>query len=202
MKILSIPLAEKISRFSADMGGVFTFADLWNLIGLNSADRTVKIVNRLIREGVLFKVQRGICVTKDADLWVLACRLKQNVCISMDSVLSKNGLIGTIPERSVSLTYPGNTQTLKTPVGRIRFFKIKKELIFGTLRGPNGIIVADNEKAYLDLLYYYNKGGQFVADPLKDVSLWKLDLKKVKRYLRSYKNPKFRKFVEGLIHEN
>lgn len=194
-------LKEKLSLFASDMGGVFTFADLWNLIGLKSSDRIAKVVNRLVREGILFKIRRGIYVTKDADLWVLACRLKKNVCISMDSVLARNLLIGTLP-RSVSAVYSGNAETLQTPVGLIRYFKIKKDLIFGATKGPNGTISADSEKAYLDLLYYYTKGARFVADPLKDVDLWKLDMKKIKRYLRSYKNPKFRKFVEGLLSEN
>jgi predicted transcriptional regulator of viral defense system len=194
-------LVERIGRFSADLGGVFAFSDLWNLIGLRSSDRTAKVVNRLVRDGALFKVRRGVYVTKDADLWVLACRLKERVCISMDSVLAKNVLVGTVPARSVSVIYPGNTATVQTPAGRVRFFKIKKELMFGTVKGPNGVTMADSEKAYLDLLYYYTKGASFVADPLKDVDLWKLDMKKLRKYLRNYKNPKFRKFVEGVIRD-
>jgi len=194
-------LAERIGRFSADLGGVFAFSDLWNLIGLHSSDRTAKVVNRLVRDGVLFKVRRGVYVTKEPDLWVLACRLKQNACISLDSVLAKNGLIGTVPVRSVSAIYPGNTTTVQTPAGRVRFFKIKKDLIFGTVKAPNGVTTADSEKAYLDLLYYYTKGASFVVDPLKDVDLWKLDPRKLRNYLRSYKNPKFRKFVEGVIRD-
>jgi predicted transcriptional regulator of viral defense system len=195
-------LIERINRFAPDLGGVFSFADLWNLIGLKSSDRTAKVLNRLVREGVLFKIRRGVYVTKEPDLWVLASRLKENSCISMDSVLAKNGLIGTVPAKSVSVAYPGNTQTVQTAFGRLRYFKIKKELIFGTVKSPNGVVTADSEKATIDLLYYYSKGARFVIDPLKDVDLWKLDLKKVQRYLRSYKNQKFRKFVEGLIHEN
>ncbi len=199
-KSLSSPLlSERVSSFANEMGGVFSFADLWNLIGLNSSDRTARVINRLVRDDILFKVRRGIYVTKNPEPWVLACRLKENACISMDSVLSKNGLIGTIPQ-SVSVTYPGNTQTIQIPAGRIRYFKIKRDLLFGNTKGPNGTLFADSEKAYLDLLYYYTKGARFVVDPLKDVDLWKLDLKKIRRYLKFYKNPKFRKFVEGLIH--
>ena len=193
-------LQEKLSLLSTDMGGVFTFGDLWNLIGLDSSARTAKVLRRLVRDGILFKVRRGIYVTKNPDPWVLTCRLKSNICISMDSALARNGLIGTVPQ-SVSAIYPGNTQSLQTPAGRIRYFKIKRDLLFGTTKGPNGTTFADSEKAYLDLLYYHTKGARFVIDPLKDVDLWKLNMKKVVRYLRAYKNPKFRKFVEGLIHE-
>jgi hypothetical protein len=191
---------EKIGQFAADLGGVFTFTDLWNLIGLTSSDRTAKVINRLVRDGALFKIRRGIYTTKNPDLWVLTCRLKSQACISLDSVLSKNGLIGTLPAKSVSVIYPGNTQTLQTPFGRIRYFKIKRELLFGCLKSPNGVIQADNEKAYLDLLYYHSKGARFVIDPLKDVDLWKLDRIKIEKYLKHYKNPKFRRFVKGLLN--
>lgn len=192
---------ERINQFSADLGGVFGFADLWNLIGLKSSDRTAKVVNRLVRDGVLSKIRRGIYVTKNAGLWTLASRLRGNTCISMDSVLARNGLIGTIPAQSVSVVYPGSTASLQTPVGRIRYFKIRKDLIFGYVKESNGVFVADSEKAYLDLLYYYCRGARFVIDPLKDVDLWKLNATKIRRYLRPYRNPRFRKFVEGIIRE-
>jgi hypothetical protein len=45
------------------------------------------------------------------------------------------------------------------------------------------------------------KGATFVVDPLTDVDLWKLDAKKLRGYLRRYKNARFRKFVEGVIRE-
>lgn len=195
-------LAEKISRFSPDLGGVFTFTDLWNVIGTQSSDRTAKVIKRLTESGTLTKIRRGVYVTKDADLWVLASRLKETSCISMDSVLAKNGLTGTLPLRSVSVTYPGNPQVIETSAGRLRYFKIKKDLLFGATRGRNGVTIADNEKAYLDLLYYTTKGARFAIDPLTDVDLWKLKKRKLNVYLSSYKNPKFRKFVKRILNEN
>lgn len=192
---------QRIQAIAAEMGGVFTFSDLFNVIGLASSDRTAKVLLRLAREGLLIKVRRGIYATRSPDLWVLASRLKAQACISMDSVLAKNGLIGTLPAKSVSLIYPGNTQTMVTPAGRFRFFKIKRELLFATQKLDNGIIAADNEKAFLDMLYYHIKGAKFVVDPRTDVDLWKLDIKKIKKYLKIYRNPKFIKFVEGILRE-
>lgn len=201
-KRLSITdIAKKVQSFSPEMGGVFTFSDLWNLIGLRSSDRTAKVVSRLVREKVLFKIRRNIYSTENPDLWALASHLKQKSCISMDSVLSRNGLVGTIATRSVTLVYPGPPETIKTPFGFLRFFKIKKSLFFGFQKTKYGIAVADNEKAYLDLLYYYVRGARFTIDPLTDIDLWKLDRQKLRNYLRAYKNPKFVAFVEGLIHE-
>lgn len=196
-----VEIAKRIRKMAPDLGGVFTFADLWNLIGLHSSDRTAKFIRRLVREKVLFKIRRNIYATENPDLWALASRLKPNACVSLDSVLAANGLIGTIPKWSVSLVYPGPPESIKTPFGLIRFFKIKKDLLFGFKKVKFGIAVADSEKAYLDLLYYYTKGAHFIVDPLADIDLWKLDQKKLLKYLRAYKNPKFVTFVKGVTHE-
>lgn len=194
-------IIQKIQSLAPEMGGVFSFSDLYNIIGLFSSDRTAKVIFRLVRENLLIKVRRGIYATHGPDLWVVASRLKANACISMDSVLAKNGFIGTLPAKSVSLIYPGNTQTMVTPVGRFRFFKIKRELLFAAQKLTNGMIASDSEKAFLDMLYYHLKGAKFVVDPRTDVDLWKLDIKKIKRYLKSYRNPKFIKFVKGVLRE-
>jgi hypothetical protein len=59
--------------------------------------------------------------------------------------------------------------------------------------------MADTEKAFIDLLYFYVKGARFLIDPLKDVNIEKLDRKKLLAYLKKYKNPKFVKFVKGFL---
>jgi len=192
---------EKIQSFGRQMGGVFTFSDLWNLTGAKTSVRTSEIIRRFLREGLLTKIQQNFYTTSNPDLWVLGCRLRPTAYVSMDSVLSRNALIGTVPEYSVSLVYPGNPKTVKTPFGTLRFFKCKKDLFFGIQTEKNGVKVADNEKAFLDILYYYMKGNRFVIDPKVDISVWKLNQKKVKNYLTKYKNLKFRKFVEGVMRE-
>lgn len=192
-------LFERIQGFAKDLDGVFTFSDLWSLIGLRSSDRTAKVVRRLLRDKILRKVRRGIYVTKDADLWVLASRLRRNCCVSLDSVLAEEGLIGTTPGKSVSVISPGPPTTVSTPIGRIRYFKIKPDLLFAQKRGARDVCVAEPEKAYLDLLYYHTKGARFPVDPLKDVDLWKLKRTKLEQYLKRYRNPKFRSFVKRLL---
>ena len=192
-------MIERVQKLGATMGGVFSYSDLFNLMGASSELKNKRLIKRLVTEGFLFKIQRGFYTTKDPDLWVLTCRIKKNVCISMDSVLAKNGLTGTIPQ-SISAIYPGpRKKILNTPLGPIRFFSIKKDLIFGVNTLPQGVRAANSEKAYLDILYYYLKGARFVVDPLRDIDLWKLDRIKIGRYLKHYRNPKFRRFVKGLV---
>ncbi len=192
-------LAKTIEGVSKDLGGVFTFSDLWNLIGLASSDRTAKVVDRLVREGVLQKVRRGLYVAKDGDLWVLATRLRENAYVSLDSVLAREGLIGPLPKKSVSLVSTAPPKSWETPLGRIRYFRIKPDLVFGLKKEALGVRTAKKEKAFLDLLYFHVKGARFAIDPRKDVDLWKLDRKTLRQDLKRYANPKFRRFAEGVI---
>lgn len=191
---------ERIGRFAAQQGGVFSYADLFNLLAAGSELQNKRIVQRLLREGVLRKVQRGFYTTGAVDLWALASRLKSGAYISMDSVLAKNGLVGTVAEGSISAVRPGGVGgQVETATGLLRYFGIQRDLAFGFSTRPDGVAVADSEKAFLDLLYYYQKGARFVFDPRSEVRVGKLDPKRLKKYLKSYRNPKFLKFVEGVL---
>lgn len=195
-----IILIERVNKLGPTLGGVFSYGDLSNLIGSGSEQQNKRVINRLVREGILFKIQRGFYVTREPDLWQLGCRLQKSAYVSMDSILAKNLLIGAMPQRTVSLVYQGiGRRVLETPVGTVRFFSIKKDLVFGTSRLSNGVTVADSEKAYLDLLYYYVKGARFAINPLQEVNLKKLDPVKLQKYLKKYRNPRFVAFVKGRI---
>lgn len=196
-----VELARTIERLGPTLGGVFSYADVCNVIGSRVPLKNLRIIHQLVAAGVLCKIQRGVYTTQTPDLWVLATKLKPGAYISMDSVLAKSGLIGTLPMGSVSAVHPtGRKRTVKTPFGTIRYFVIQPTLHFGTTRLKNGVVIADTEKAYLDLLYYYTKGAHFVIDPRHDVTVHKLNIKKLHRYLRRYRNRKFVRFVKGLTH--
>jgi hypothetical protein len=190
-------LMERVQKLAPAMAGVFSYGDLFNLIGAESPLRNQRTIRKLIREGMLFKIRRGIYTTQSPDLWVLGSRIKPNAYVSLESVLAANLLIGTVPRRSVSMvsTSPGRL-TLETPVGTLRFFSVKKNLLFGFNRRVDGVRVADSEKAYIDLLYFYAKGARFVIDPLREVDIAKLDRARIRKYLRKYRNPRFVAFVE------
>jgi len=203
-RLLLAPLIGKIASLGFSMGGVFSYSDLFNVIATGSPLKNTRMIKRLVREGVLFKICRGFYTTDNPDLWTLASRLRTGCAISLDSVLSKNGLVGTVPERSVSaVSASGRKQNIQTPFGLIRYFSIRKNIFsLGVERMKNGIFMADSEKAYLDLLYFYTKGARFVFDPRREVNVKKLDAKKIQKYLLQYRNKRFVQFVKGLLNEN
>jgi hypothetical protein len=192
----------KIQKFAPTQGGVFSYGDLFHLIGAGDELKNRRMINQLVKSGLLFKVQRGFYLSDKPDLWVLASRLKKDACISLDTVLAKEALLGSLPTGSVSATYSGIRKlVIKTPVGLIRYFSMQRNLQFGYNTLANGVRVADKEKAFLDILYFYAKGSKFAIDPVNEIDVRKLNKKKLKQYLKHYANPKFVKFVKGVVGE-
>lgn len=190
-------VVERVIGFSPSMGGVFSTADLAGVIARGSDLYKHRMINRLVRAGILSRVLRGLYITKTCDLWILSSRIDETSYVSMDSALASHGLIGSIPERSLSVVCTGKKRTIKTGSGAINFYSISPEFFFGSSRLPSGVAIADPEKAFIDLLYFYVKGARFLIDPLNDVNVEGLDKKKILKYLQKYKNPKFVKFVKG-----
>lgn len=181
--------------------GIFTYADLSNVISGGSPVANSRIISRLLRECVITKVQRGVYVTEGFDPWLLSATLEPDSYISMDSVLSRNGLVGVTPLDTVSVVaLGGRKRRIKTKTQEIIVHAVTEELYFGFER-RDGVNVADSEKAWLDTLYFYTKGRRYPFDPLREVNIRKLDKKKIEKYLKRYNNPKFVRFVKGLLYE-
>lgn len=194
-----LAFARKIDRFAAELGGVFSIADLENLLGLPSKLSTARMIRRLIREGALVRASRGIYTTPACDLWRLSARLSPKSYVSMDSALAHHGLIGTVPERQLSALHAARRSVVSCPQGTVRLYSIAPQLLFGFERRHDGVAIADPEKAYLDLLAYHLRGVRFVVDPLKEVRLDLLNRRKLARYLKRYRNPRFVAFVKGVL---
>lgn len=194
-----VNLAGQVRHFSVEVGGVFTYADFFNMLPLDPGRKIQRAIARLIHEGVITKIKRGIYITKDADLWVLASRLCPRGYISTDNVLSRNGLIGTIPARRVFILSALPRKIYETPAGLVYSLQIKKELMFGFSSQEKGIQAADSEKAFLDLLYFYQRGVRFVADPYRGIDQGKLDEPKMWKYLKAYRDKKYTNFFRKVF---
>lgn len=197
---IDIHILQNLQKFQNELGGVFTFVDLYNLIGFHHAASNQKAINRLIKNKILTRVKRGLYVTANFDLWHLAIRIQNNSYISMHSVLAKKGLTGTLSHNRVDIVTTGLGKTITFQNYRIRIVKISKDLFFGFQKIKNGICVADPEKAFLDILYYHSHGHKFAIDPVQEIDIEKLNKTKLSKYLSRYKNPKFVQFVKGVLN--
>lgn len=190
-----------IAQFTPSQRGIFRISDLSNLLPATSRQSLTRTIEKLVDAGTLTRIQRGLYVASPFNSWVLAQVLAPQSYVSMDSVLAQNGLIGTVPARSLSIVDTRRGRTFTTPQGIIRSFAIQPDLYFGYQCDKKGVAIADSEKAFLDLLYFYTKGQRFVIDPRTEVDISKLNRRKINGYLKHYKNPKFIQFVKGLLNE-
>lgn len=195
-----LQIAQEIGRLGTQMGGVFSSSDLANIIGGGSDLKNARAMRRLVRGGIVLRVRRGIYIVPGCDPWVLASRLAPRSYVTMESVLVKEGLIGTVPSGVVSAAQAARPRIFEAARVRIIIHSISKELLFGIERLPSGVRAADPEKAFLDLLYFYQKGARFPIDPLRDVRTEPLNRKRLQGYLKRYRNPNFVAFARGVIH--
>lgn len=195
-----LEIAYKINKISTDVGGVFSNADLSSIIASGSVLQNSRIIAKLTTEGVLTKIQRGVYVTMNYDMWLLASRLDPKSYISMDTVLAREAIIATVPKGRVSVVRINKrNKRISTPAGEIVFHSMNRQFNFGITTQTNGVNVATPERAYLDLLYFYQKGSRFVIDPWTEVNLSKLNRPQIIKHLSLYKNPKFITFVKRLL---
>lgn len=203
MKI-ALETIEEFQKLAPMHRGVFTTQDLANLFLTQDTIQLKRRLKPLIDAKMLFRFCRGFYVTKEFNLEWLSQRIFPNSAISFGNVLSKEMLIGSIPQKTVYAVKIGKTRIYKSPLGQVVHFGFSSReassLWFGYDVFKDGIRYADKEKAFLDTLYFYQSGNKFSFDVYSDINLKLLNQKKLSKYLSAYKNPKFRKFAEGVIH--
>lgn len=193
---------EKFQEVDSSLGGVWTVSDLCHLIQGGSHLNNIRGIRQLLSLGLIQKVQRGFYISKNADLLILACRLNPKSYVSMERVLSDYNTIGSSPQNIVSMIHQGRARKIKTAIGTIHYYSTNSDLWFGFYKNKNSCLIAEPEKAFLDMLYYHTRGVKFAVDPLLEIDISTLDKKKISNYLSKYKNPKFRKFVSSYLESH
>jgi hypothetical protein len=189
---------ELLQKNRASMGGVFTISDLRILFGEENGVLLHRRIRTLIKHGSLRLFRRGIYVTNGYDLEQLVIRMYPDATISLTNVLANALVVNTIPTKAVFATRIGPAHTIKGPDATVKLYRIAPEMIFGTdIR--NGISYASPEKAFLDTLYYYQKGERYPFNIRTDMNVNRLKLSLMKQFLKKYKNPKFVAFVNGVL---
>ena len=183
--LLDSEITGKLELYQQDLNGIFTTADLYNIMGAENPIANQRAIKRLVSSKYLIRVKRGLYVTKSFDAWTLSRHLNPKAYISLDSVLANKMLIGTVPKNRLSLVSTQKNKSIKFANYRIDTYSISKDLFFGFSQDEQGINVADIEKAFLDILYYHLRGYKFAIDPKKEINTQKLNKKKIKEYLDS-----------------
>jgi predicted transcriptional regulator of viral defense system len=192
-------ISQSLQKFSASQGGVFSIAELKNLINPSNKAILYRTLKRLEEAAILRLFCRGFYVTNDFDIQVLSQRICADSYISFGTVLANNLIIGSMPKYRIQAVKKGQSRVYQNSEYRIEHFKVKPELFTG-YENVNGVKIATPEKAFLDVLYYYQKGMNFSFDIYSDIDYDALDRQKIEQCLILYKNKKFVAFVNGVLN--
>ena len=188
-----------LEKFSKQLSGVFTTADLANLAGSGNKVEANRFIKKLINEGYIRQYIRGVYVAEEFSPEVLCAKIYPDSYISFGNVLAKNLVIGSIPARSIKAVRVGRNRKFSALNLSISYLGINTGLNFGFNVENNGVRVATPEKAFLDVLYFYLRGEKYSFNIFQDVNIERLNVKLIKKYLKNYKNKKFVKFVDNYL---
>lgn len=192
-------ILQNLQEFSAGQGGVFSIAELKNLIDPVNKAVLYRTLEKLEEAGIIRLFCRGFYITGDFDIQVLSQRLCANSYISFGTVLAKQLIIGSVPKYRIQAVKKGPSRIYQNSEYRIEHFRVKPSLFVG-YENINGVKIATPEKAFLDVLYYYQKGIKFSFDIYSDIDYDAFDRSKLEEYLMLYKNKKFVAFVNGVLN--
>jgi hypothetical protein len=180
------------------LGGVYSINDLRNLFNQNSKVLLHREIRALEGEKLLQRFKQGIYVAEHFNPEILACRIYPDTYLSCSTVLAKHLITGSVPAKSIYAVKSGRNKEFEGLGIRILYFGIKPELMF-EINNEHGIRYATPEKAFIDTLYFYQKGATFSFDIFTDINMMLLNKEKLRQILEHYQNPRFKSFVNGVI---
>lgn len=163
----------------------FTVADLEKILEMRR-DSLYVTLNRLVKDGVLIRLRRGVYQPEfqGLELERTANELYYPSYLSFESALSRYGILSQIPYTLTFATYRRSKKILLRD-REVEYRQLKKEYFFG-YKLEKGLYIAEPEKAVLDQLYMISKGKAS-----SEISEWSLiGLKKGKLFQYSKYFPK------------
>ncbi|MFP4521718.1 MAG: hypothetical protein ACLFQK_06190 [Fibrobacterota bacterium] len=191
---------KKIYKWSPEMRGVFSLNDLRSIIKVFDSTILYRRIRSLEENGIIIRYIRRFYVTENFDMKTLAARIYgANSYVSLGSVLSEKLITGVLPAKNLYMVKTGKGRSFTNERGSLTFSGIKKELFFG-YKKEKFWNEALPEKAFLDTLYFYQKGMRFPFDIYSDINISLINKGLVLKWLDKYRNPRFRGFVRKILN--
>jgi len=163
---------------------IFTAADIAKLIGSTNTNTIYKTVERLTRNGILSKLNKGLyfATATPPELFEVANVLYVPSYVSLESALYRYGVISQAPYTITSVST--NKSKKKTAFNNeFEYTHLNSKYFFGYVKDRH-VLIASREKALLDLLYLASKKSRHINFDGID---WKtINRKELKAYMREY----------------
>ena len=194
----SIADSQLLSRLNAAQRGVYAKSDLQTALGEPHPAAFARRIRTLLDHGILRRICRGWYVGEVFDLATLSQRLAPESYVSFGTVLARDLIIGTSPDRQIVAVKTGRPRRYSLDGQVIEHVSTAAKLLFG-FTTTDGVRYANAEKAALDALYYHLRGRRYPFDIYSDIALHKLDKARLRDYLSNYRNPRFVAFAKGVL---
>ena len=161
----------------------FTVADVKKILSIEGKSIYVTI-HRLIKNGVLLKVNRGIFQVESQTNQIeqTANQLYYPSYVSFESALAHYGILSQQPY-AVSFATTQKSKNLTLSQQKIIFHQLKTGYFFGFVLQA-GRYIAEPEKAVLDQLYLISRGQ--AIDETAEWSLMNMDQSKFLEYAKKF----------------
>lgn len=175
---------------------VFSLTDLRKLP--NFKEEYIKTtLSRALKAGEIIRLAGGLYSKNSGAIALenLAINIYNPSYISFESALNFYNILS---QQSAVLTLATTKRAKKISVHNqmISYRHLKQDLFWGYKKN-NDYLLAEPEKAFLDLAYLSVNGyGHFDS---KEMNLKLLDIKKVKIYLKKFNSPKLKKIINKTL---
>ncbi|MDP1722176.1 MAG: hypothetical protein Q8L37_03125 [Candidatus Gottesmanbacteria bacterium] len=180
METLNITSATKL-LYESNLP-VFTIKTLRDMFVTRLPDTLYVYLRKLIRMGILVKLERGIYVLvhRTPDAFLIANVLHGPSYISCESALNMHGILSQFPYEVTSVTT--NKPIQKTVQERLYSYGHIQPSLYWGYEKVRGALIAHPEKAILDQAYFAARGlRQF---PLDEYEVSRIDKNRLASYMK------------------
>jgi len=175
--------------------GYFTWGDV-KKITINTEKSLSVAMGRLVKQGEITRVTKGV-YTADAsamDWESFACAVYAPSYISFESALATHNILSQKPMH-ISMVTSGRGKRLSLENKDIIYHHIQQSLFWG-YKIEGGSLLADGEKAFLDLMYLSLHG--YARFDSEEMNFEVLDKVKLRKYLKKFNIPQMDKAINEL----
>ncbi|MBI4055577.1 MAG: type IV toxin-antitoxin system AbiEi family antitoxin domain-containing protein [Elusimicrobia bacterium] len=199
---MSTSAAELVELLQKHKLRVISTTDLITLTGMSPWAATHALERMAVR-GLLSRIKRGLWANRlvsDFNSYevVSYLRLPWTTYVSLHSALADYGIVEEVPQivYGISAALP---KRYKTSVGEFHIHHLPERLIWGyetRKSGQGSYLMAEPEKAFLDLAYLALTPRSPLELPRKRGKNWELDIRKLGKYAKRFNYLPLRRWLK------
>ncbi|PIU37499.1 hypothetical protein CO005_03655 [Candidatus Roizmanbacteria bacterium CG_4_8_14_3_um_filter_34_9] len=187
--IIKIMREREMSTFSLD--------DFGRLLNINNQNSLYKKIQRLEKKEIIKKLIKGkyLFIFNKTDDFKIANYIYQPSYISLESALSFYGIITGFSYKITSITVKKSRSYIIDEKDYL-YSHINQDLFWGYEKKED-FLIAEKEKALVDLIYFYSKGLR--GFDREDLDISEINKKKLILYAKKFNNKKTLSIIKNEI---